>query len=85
MARLMVELGREAGAFSAVDFDLLLCYTQGIVKIRKVRHIDMGKISEYIGSQCGNPRGFVGKVCCLIMNIINNSMYRMVISAMHRK
>lgn len=55
------------------------------MKIRKVRHNDMGKISEYIGSQCGNPRGFVGKVCCLIMNIINNSMYRMVISAMHRK
>ena len=36
----------------------------------------MGKFTEYIGSQFGNPRGFVGKVCCLIMNIINKAMYK---------
>ena len=40
----------------------------------------MSKFSEYIGSQFGNPRGFVGKCCCIIMNTINNSMYRKVVS-----
>lgn len=42
----------------------------------------MSKFSEYIGSQFGNPRGVVGSVCCLIMNIINNAMYRGVMSNM---
>ncbi|MDO4188759.1 MAG: class I SAM-dependent methyltransferase [Lachnospiraceae bacterium] len=36
----------------------------------------MSKFTDYIGDQFGNPRGFVGKVCCVIMNIINNAMYR---------
>lgn len=40
----------------------------------------MSKFSEYIGSQFGNPRGFVGKVCCLIMNVINNAMYKKAVS-----
>lgn len=40
----------------------------------------MSKFSEYIGNQFGNPRGFVGKVCCLIMNTINNAMYRNTVS-----
>lgn len=40
----------------------------------------MGKFTEYIGSQFGNPRGFVGKVCCIIMNIINNAMYKNTVS-----
>lgn len=31
----------------------------------------MSKFTDYIGSQFGNPRGFVGKVCCIIMNVIN--------------
>ena len=35
----------------------------------------MSKFSDYIGSQFGNPRGFVGKVCCVIMNVINRAMY----------
>jgi len=35
----------------------------------------MGKFTEYIGSQFGNPRGIVGKICCIIMNVINNKMY----------
>lgn len=39
----------------------------------------MSKFSEYIGSQFGNPRGFVGKCCCIIMNIINNAMYKSVV------
>lgn len=42
----------------------------------------MSKFSEYIGLQFGNPRGVVGSVCCLIMNIINNAMYRDVMSNM---
>ncbi|MBQ8297160.1 MAG: class I SAM-dependent methyltransferase [Ruminococcus sp.] len=41
----------------------------------------MGKFTEYIGSQFGNPRGFVGKCCCVIMNIINKAMYRRIVSA----
>lgn len=40
----------------------------------------MGKFTEYIGSQFGNPRGFVGKVCCIIMNIINKKMYKNTIA-----
>ncbi len=36
----------------------------------------MSKFTEYIGSQFGNPRGLVGKCCCLIMNCINRAMYR---------
>ena len=32
----------------------------------------MSKLTDYIGSQFGNPRGFVGMCCCKIMNIINN-------------
>ena len=31
----------------------------------------MSKFTEYIGSQFGNPRGVIGKVCCILMNIIN--------------
>ncbi|MBD5159563.1 MAG: class I SAM-dependent methyltransferase [Ruminococcus sp.] len=40
----------------------------------------MFKLSEYIGRQCGNPHGIIGKICCLIMNIINNMMYKNIIS-----
>lgn len=31
-----------------------------------------------IGQQFGNPHGFVGQVCCKIMNIINKIMYKSV-------
>lgn len=41
------------------------------------------KFTEYIGSQFGNPRGFVGKVCCLLMNIINNAMYKKVAASIN--
>lgn len=40
----------------------------------------MSKISKYIGSQFGNPRGFVGKICCICMNIINRKMYMKIVS-----
>lgn len=40
----------------------------------------MSKFTEYIGEQFGNPHGFVGKVCCVIMNVINKAMYRKTIS-----
>jgi len=42
----------------------------------------MRKLSEYIGSQFGNPRGFIGKICCLIMNIINKTMYNGVVDSL---
>lgn len=43
----------------------------------------MGKFSAYIGSQCGNPRGFVGKCCCLLMNVINRAMYRAIVNCLN--
>ena len=36
----------------------------------------MSKFTEYIGSQFGNPRGLIGKICCVIMNVINRAMYK---------
>ena len=33
------------------------------------------KLIEYIGSQFGNPKGIIGKICCVIMNAINQKMY----------
>ena len=43
----------------------------------------MSKFTEYIGKQFGNPHGFVGKVCCAIMNIINKAMYKKTVSLLH--
>ncbi len=40
----------------------------------------MSRFSEYIGEQFGNPHGFAGKVCCVIMNVINNAMYKNTVS-----
>jgi len=40
----------------------------------------LSKFTEYIGSQFGNPRGFVGSICCVIMNIINKAMYKNTVS-----
>ncbi len=37
------------------------------------------KFTEYIGSQFGHPRGVVGKLVCLIMNIINKHMYQGIV------
>ncbi|MDD6328249.1 MAG: class I SAM-dependent methyltransferase [Eubacteriales bacterium] len=45
----------------------------------------MKKITEYIGSQFGNPHGFVGAVCCLCMNVINQKMYNKIVSLMDAK
>lgn len=45
----------------------------------------MRKFTEYIGSQFGNPRGIVGKICCFIMNRINNAMYRNVVLEVQNK
>ena len=39
----------------------------------------MSKFTEYIGGQFGDPHGFVGKVCCIIMNVINKRMYLKVV------
>ena len=45
----------------------------------------MSKLSKYIGSQFGNPTGIIGKCCCVIMNIINNAMYRKVVNLLNAK
>lgn len=43
----------------------------------------MGGFTEYIGSQFGNPRGIIGKICCVIMNVINRKMYRKTVALIH--
>ena len=40
----------------------------------------MSKFSEYIGSQFGNPHGIIGRICCVIMNVINKAMYKKTVS-----
>lgn len=40
----------------------------------------MKKVTEYIGSQFGNPRGLIGTICCFLMNIINRAMYRSIVA-----
>lgn len=45
----------------------------------------MSKFTEYIGGQFGNPHGFVGKICCLIMNTINRAMYKKTVSLLDVK
>ena len=39
----------------------------------------MNKFYRMIGQQFANPHGFVGWVCCKIMNVINNKMYKSVV------
>lgn len=39
----------------------------------------MSKFPKMIGQQFANPHGFVGWVCCKIMNVINRQMYRNVV------
>ena len=39
----------------------------------------MSKFNKMIGQQFGNPQGFVGRMCCKIMNIINKRMYEAVV------
>lgn len=45
----------------------------------------MSKITEYIGSQFGNPRGIIGKCCCILMNVINKPMYQKTVSSIKLK
>ena len=40
----------------------------------------MSKFTEYIGSQFGNPRGLIGRICCVIMNVINKAMYKKTVA-----
>ena len=42
----------------------------------------MSKFSKMIGKQFANPHGFVGWVCCRIMNVINRKMYRSVVKGL---
>lgn len=39
----------------------------------------MGKFSDYIASQCGNPRGAVGKIMTWAMNRANGFMYNGIV------
>ena len=38
----------------------------------------MNAFNKMIGRQFGNPSGFMGRICCKIMNLINNKMYKSV-------
>ena len=42
----------------------------------------MGKFGDDWASQCGNPRGLIGKIVIWAMNGANNVMYRGIISKM---
>lgn len=39
----------------------------------------MNKFNKMIGQQFGNPKGFIGRICCKIMNVINKKMYKSVV------
>ena len=40
----------------------------------------MSRFSDYLASQCGNPRGAIGKIMTWAMNRINGFMYRGIIN-----
>ena len=40
----------------------------------------MNKFNKMIGQQFGQPKGFIGRICCKIMNVINKKMYKSVIN-----
>lgn len=42
----------------------------------------MGKFGDYWASQCGNPRGLIGKIVTWAMNRANNVMYRGIVTKM---
>lgn len=46
---------------------------------------NMSKFTEYIGSQFGNPHGFAGRICCIIMNVINKAMYKRTVALIDTK
>lgn len=39
----------------------------------------MGKFSDYLASQCGNPRGVIGKIMTWAMNRVNGFMYNGIV------
>lgn len=45
----------------------------------------MSTFSEYLASQFGNPRGPVGRICCMIMNRMNRRMYGAAVSLLELK
>ena len=45
----------------------------------------MSKFTEYIGGQFANPHGFVGRICCVIMNVINKAMYKKTVTLINTK
>ena len=40
----------------------------------------MGKLNKIIGRQFGKPEGFIGRICCKVMNVINKKMYKSVVN-----
>lgn len=42
----------------------------------------MGKFSDYLASQCGNPRGLIGKIMTWAMNRVNGVMYKGIVNSL---
>lgn len=42
----------------------------------------MSKLGDYLASQCGNPRGVIGRIMTLAMNRANYVMYKGIIAKM---
>lgn len=42
----------------------------------------MGRFSDYLASQCGEPRGAVGKIMTRAMNRVNRNMYNGIVNAL---
>ncbi|WP_081358429.1 class I SAM-dependent methyltransferase [Ruminococcus albus] len=40
---------------------------------------NMGKLGDYLASQCGNPHGIIGKIMTWAMNRANNVMYKGIV------
>ena len=45
----------------------------------------MLNFSEYIGSQFREPRGIIGKICCVVMNVMNGMLYNGVAASVGGK
>ena len=62
------------------SFYTLLLSNESVLILKLV---EMKLFTRYIGSQFRQPHGIVGRICCLIMNLMNRAMYRQVLKNIH--
>ena len=72
----MTELGLQTCLYESQRFFAMLLNLYSIALTQKEGITPMNKFTEYISSQFKNPHGFVGKIICIIQNILNDSMYK---------